>query len=408
MIPTLVPATIAFAVIILLRFVSTVIYGLFRKKCACKENQILIQDLSEATKILKSSTLHSRALPNQQLARVFFILNAFTTTDQVVYKSFLAEAKYLLKTSNDEFSGLAHDMLLLAQEISSPVPPTERMHLNSLIQVVCFRFVLLKFFPSTTLVPCSNSPILCITRLINSLWISSKCSCPSSNSQVLMQYSLHHEINSLFPLLEKGNGENPLNIILPAYETLWRVVLRCFLEVSFRHPSDVTTQWNKIIHEFLRTLSPKQFSERKGRCSAQDIVFESLRLYPPTKRIYRQNQKGAEIVAIDVEYLQRTEEIWGMDGKEFRPERWIKLESSGDMTYKEAWMPFGKGSFQCPALKVAPMMIGMLVGCLVEAFGNGQWVLEDVWGENEMLSGKPLDNGREAFGSVYLRRVEMD
>ncbi|KAJ8071640.1 hypothetical protein OCU04_001960 [Sclerotinia nivalis] len=407
MTPRIVPAAIAVVVVFLLRFICTVMYGLFRKECTCKENHILIRDLSEATAILKSSTLHSRAPPNQRLVSVFFISNAFTTTDQIIYKSFLAEAKYLLKTSNDEFSGLAHSTLLLAQETSSSVPFTEPIHLNTLIQVVCFRFVLLKFFPSTTLVPCSNSSILRITGLINALWISSKCSCSSGHPQMSMQNSLHHEIDSLFPLLEKGNNENPLNIILPAYETLWRVVLRCFLEVSFLKPSDVTAQWKKIIHEFLRNISPMQFSERKGRCSARDIVFESLRLYPPTKRIYRQNQKAGGIVAIDVEYLQRTEEIWGMDGSEFRPERWSKLESTDDATYKEAWMPFGKGSFQCPALKVAPMMIGMLVGCLVETFGNGQWTLEDVWGENEVLSGKSLENGREAFGSVFLRRVEV-
>ena len=29
--------------------------------------------------------------------------------------------------------------------------------------------------------------------------------------------------------------ENPLNWIIPAYETMWRVVLRCFLEVRFRN-----------------------------------------------------------------------------------------------------------------------------------------------------------------------------
>ncbi|APA05498.1 hypothetical protein SS1G_09931 [Sclerotinia sclerotiorum 1980 UF-70] len=404
--PTLMPAAIAFAVIFLLRCIHTAMYGRFRRDCTCKRNHIHIQDLSKATAILKSSTLQSRALPNQRLVSVFFISNAFTTTDQVVYSSFLAEAKDLLKTSNDDFFGLAHDTLRLTRDISS-VPSTKPIQLNSLIQVVCFRFVLLKFFPSTTVVPSSDSSIPGITELINELWISSKCSCSFDGSHVSKQDLLQHEIDLLFPHLKNGNDENPLNIILPAYETLWRVVLRCFLEVSFLKLSDVATQWKKIIHDFLQNISPEQFSERKGRCSAQDIVFESLRLYPPTKRIYRQNQKDGWIAAIDVEYLQRTEEIWGADGSEFRPERWSELENGNDKTYKEAWMPFGNGSFRCPAKKVAPMMIAMLVGCLVETFGNGQWVLEDVCGDNEIFRGQPLDNGRDAFGSVFLRRVEV-
>ena len=38
----------------------------------------------------------------------------------------------------------------------------------------------------------------------------------------------------LFPDWDKSSKENPLNLILPGYETLWRVVLRCFIEVTAR------------------------------------------------------------------------------------------------------------------------------------------------------------------------------
>lgn len=138
----------------------------------------------------------------------------------------------------------------------------------------------------------------------------------------------------------------------------------------------------------------------------QDIVFESLRLYPPTKRIYRQNCENGELFAVDVEYLQRSKDIWGIHGNDFKPDRWWILERE-DAAYKEAWMPFGKGSFQCPASKVAPMMIGVLVGCLLDTFGNDKWVLEE--GDREEILGRgPLDNGREAFEGLLLRRIESD
>ncbi|TGO58640.1 hypothetical protein BOTNAR_0177g00020 [Botryotinia narcissicola] len=151
-------------------------------------------------------------------------------------------------------------------------------------------------------------------------------------------------------------------------------------------------------------MTAEQFGERMRGCSARDIVCEALRLYPPTKRIYRQNEDNGPIFAVDVEYIQRTEEIWGSDGNEFRPERWSELESKGNMGYKEAWMPFGKGKFPCPASKVAPMMIGMLVGCLIDTFGSDSWILEGESVKNVLSREMPLDNGREAFGDLSLRR----
>ncbi|TGO28251.1 hypothetical protein BPAE_0030g00370 [Botrytis paeoniae] len=373
------------------------------KKCTCKEKIISIRNLSEATDILKSSSLPSRARPNQRLVRVFSISNAFTTTDQPFYRSFLTAANTLLKASNKSISTLPKVFLILNDEIAPSISENGITPLSPLIQVFCFRFVLLKFFPSEHTRP-MQIPIIRITQLINSLWISSKCSCFTNSSQIPMQKSLHRELDSL-SLSTNYENENPLNVLLPAYETLWRIVLRCFLEISFRHSSDIADEWKDVLSRFLMNMTADQFRERIGRCSAQDIVFEALRLYPPTKRIYRQDEDNGSIFAVDVEYIQRTEEIWGKDGNEFRPERWSELESKGNKAYKEAWMPFGKVSFPCPASKLAPMMVGMLVGCLMDTFGSDHWVLEGEGVKDVISRGMPLDNGREAFGCLSLRRV---
>jgi hypothetical protein len=218
-----------------------------------------------------------------------------------------------------------------------------------------------------------------------------------------MKNELRRELKLLFSDSE-DEKENPLNIILPTYETLWRVVLRCFLEVSFRNTFEITREWQGLFEGFLENPTPKQFSERTGRSSVQDIVKEALRLYPPTRRIYRQEMVDSEMVAIDVEYLQRMEEVWGADGKSFKPERWGALQAAGDARYKRAWMPFGKGSFQCPARKLAPMMIGVLVGILIQSFGGGEWVLGGR--EWSVLNEEPLENGREAMEGLTIRKVE--
>ena len=113
-----------------------------------------------------------------------------------------------------------------------------------------------------------------------------------------------------------------------------------------------------------------------------------------------------ETVAIDVEYLQRMEEVWGANAKDFRPSRWIEVESEPDAEHKKAWMPFGNGSYRCPVHNLAPMMIGILVGILLESFGSSMWRLV---GQNESaLNEEVLENGREAFEGLWIRKVRTE
>lgn len=77
------------------------------------------------------------------------------------------------------------------------------------------------------------------TAAINDIWMDSK---HNSNSKVEQALKSNSSIIKIFIRDTFQSGEiesreglsNPFNIILPAYETLWRVVLRCFLEVRYR------------------------------------------------------------------------------------------------------------------------------------------------------------------------------
>jgi hypothetical protein len=48
-------------------------------------------------------------------------------------------------------------------------------------------------------------------------------------------------------------SRNPMNLLLPAYETMWRVVLRCFLEIHHRG-ADNGNAWSDILTGYLRAL----------------------------------------------------------------------------------------------------------------------------------------------------------
>lgn len=81
-----------------------------------------------------------------------------------------------------------------------------------------------------------NESTSTITESINALWILSKDNKVPSEAEGL---TLKKALAVLFPdmnLLETkpvDNRENPLNLIISAYETLWRVVLSGFLSGDF-------------------------------------------------------------------------------------------------------------------------------------------------------------------------------
>lgn len=266
--------------------------------------------------------------------------------------------------------------------------------LETSIQLLVFQIVMGKFFPDIQPVP-SNIDIEYIAATINDLWVASKC----SYDQHLLRNKKTEFLRRLETILDCNiASDNPLNIILPAYETLWRIVLRCYLEIRFRSSYDDRCAWTRLFSKFLSDATQANFEARlDDQVSVKDIVLEALRLYPPTRRIYR--FQDSTLIAVDIEHIHRDPSMWGPDANTFNPSR---IE---DMN-RQAFMPFGKGSFACPAENVfGPMMIGILVGALVTEV-DYSFKLVDVSGKEVDLGAGPLDNGREAYGGLCLRRIQ--
>ena len=232
------------------------------------------------------------------------------------------------------------------------------------------------------------------------------------------QDNLSKYLKSLLPSYSITDPkETPMNFIIPGYETLWRVVLQGFIEIGFRHPSS-TNLWHSILAKYMAQPSATQFSERypesPGKIpsiSAEDLAQEALRLYPPTKRVYRtfKYRTCPELVTVaaDIEHIHRNPRLWGPDSMMYVPGRW----APGPENVSKIFFPFGGKLMQCPAKgRFGGMMIAMLLAVLANEFNTGLWKLEgDEAGETEMKEwmenlSQPLDSSRTAHYSLYLCR----
>jgi hypothetical protein len=380
------------------------------------ETPRVLRGVLQSRNALRSSTLASRAALNQRLVEIFDIDNAFTTTDPVYHSRFTKEIRGKLDTRDEgwrtlatsTFDNLRH-IILLKQETQGD---KKYVQLTPLVQSLVFRFVLHKFFrniPSP-----SEDDVEIITTCINSLWLATKFHGSQADTNLLeTQKQLERRLRKVFEKspTDRINGRaSPLNIIIPAYESVWRVALRCFLEAPFHNQgkeineSITLVDYQRIFARFMRDPSPSVFETpfQNTQISIKHVVDEALRLYTPTRRIHRQTEHG--MVKIDVEWLHRDSASWGLDAEEFRPRRWEGTRLRG-VNGKLAFLPFGLGALSCPAKEFAPMMIGILVAALMGGVGEA-WELTDEGNGGDVLSDGVLDGGREAYAGLWLRKIE--
>ena len=210
-----------------------------------------------------------------------------------------------------------------------------------------------------------------ITESINKLWIQSKGTGTPVESD-------KHDLNeALAQVIHPKPGENPMNLILPAYETLWRVVLSGFLQVTF--VNGVSPTLRSVLAQFLTdptiTARKKTVTDTGGSAVSVDFIArEALRLYPSVKRVYREfdmsNEKGPQKVAADIETCQRSQELWGQDAEHFIPSRWSNVSKAAENSF----MAFGVSPFVCPAkADFGPMLIGILVAAFAHHVSSKDW-----------------------------------
>lgn len=180
---------------------------------------------------------------------------------------------------------------------------------------------------------------------------------------------------------------------------LYRTVLKAFFDDPTR--------------EQLDDMKYKGSGSGYKKISASRIVKEALRLYPPTRRIYRRYEGTGGVTvdaAADIEALQRNVEIWGDHASTFDPSRWRFVTKEDE---RKDFLAFGSSPFPCIAKAahsgMMPFGVGMvafLIGGLSAHINRDEWAMKPSASEQELLkTGEPLKTGRRAYARLFLEKV---
>ncbi|KAI4106961.1 MAG: hypothetical protein LQ345_007161 [Seirophora villosa] len=393
------------------------LHRLWRKPCG-KPNSHRFSDPETCIKIIKGEPFRdslginqltleeSRATPNERLVRAFQIDNGFTTYDPAYGRQFKKTAtEKLHDVTHEGWSKIGEVVQDFASMYFEKYESQNHGRLDLMVEVVTLK-VILSVFLDVDRDAMSDDVVTRIAENINHLWIQSKSSSGSLSDDFRILKSDLKDVG----LEWTDNKENPLNILLPAYETLWRVVAHCLVEVIFR-PS-ANAEWLPLLEAFKANPGSENFSKLQpgqDRVSVLFLVKEALRLYPPTRRIYRKvhfaSKEEPEVVAADVEACHRLPQVWGEDSHRYQPGRW----SSANKSMHRAFMPFGGSPWICPASSsFGPMMIGVLVAAFASIISSGEWELRTDDASKGLDDQTILDSSRRenAAWEMVRRSVE--
>ncbi|KAJ8117458.1 hypothetical protein OPT61_g1350 [Boeremia exigua] len=395
--------------------------------------------------------LEARARPNKRLVGVFGILNVFTDDRSENHGDFSKETtkrmREACKMSSKHDEGDWTDLQKLAIEYSEEYMHREggkgSINLAELVQFITLKLSLSYLFTDAKIAFRTKNAFDDITFIghrINALWIESK-NLHGERPQWEGQHDLHTSLRrvtsadsvdmpgSYTQETSKGTEptipeENPLNFLLPAYETMWRVVLRCFIEVHLRETAK-NAEWHLVLEDFFDELGSSNcmpgafYKDSSTGLRPSDIAKESLRLYPPSRHVHR--DFNGVLHRADIERCHKSKLLGSDDPRVFRPERWLKIcpeqraakvvapalktetKALKNGEGKLGFMPFAT---YCTADKVetkafAMKMIVMLVAVLYNVLGK-EWGLEDTVSLPQ--HGIPLWPDRAAYGDLILKR----
>ncbi|KAK4251600.1 hypothetical protein C7999DRAFT_37344 [Corynascus novoguineensis] len=327
--------------------------------------QLSIANFDYAGRPTLEQRLRLRAMENHRLTAAYEIRNSLTTVSRSTHKDFLNKAAWILKRKDRSWKEVYRmaETFLKFEVDTALTRGRHSLCLAESVRCMVFAVVLFDSFQINSMgIP--RPRLVAITNEINEQWLRSKRT-PSdvAPSPLLNSTVASLNITSPFPDAESAvlSPSEVLSLIMPQYETLWRVVLLTFV-TAYHHQPDAypdTVQRTSDV--------PACLGDPANEKEALKLAKEGLRLYPSNKHLYRASPShlydleernaeehnpsltalGPAPVAADIASLHRHPFIWGNDALAFRPARF----DDGVFTplQRDAYLPFSLPPHKCPA-----------------------------------------------------------
>ncbi len=201
------------------------------------EQQIDIASFHSAVDANLQTRLHLRAIENRRLKAAFGIENSLTTDDPKTHKAYLKMVSGLLNKTRCWEKLYSTAESFVQGELDLATRERQSLRLAESVRCMVLAVVLFDSFdldPDTV----ERSDLVTITNEINSQWLKSKCNPDTVTPSDL----LNSTIASLHLQPPPGytstmTPTNVLGLLMPQYETLWRVVLLTFVTAYHHQPA---------------------------------------------------------------------------------------------------------------------------------------------------------------------------
>ncbi|KAJ6606124.1 hypothetical protein DFH09DRAFT_1119353 [Mycena vulgaris] len=328
------------------------------------------------------SLLRSRAAANARLERAFDLTNTFVSADVQVHSQFLSKSTALLAASQRDWMQFGQ-VALQAVELALPDRTTE---FRTFVQSVTLSTAIVGLLaPDADITALDANDLQVVANLITRLWLLSK------NPEQIPAHLRQELKECLRRLIPEEAYPNPLDFVIPAWETLWRLVAVTLAHVH----ADPTAR--AAFAELTESPESSQFAARLSETSpsALDYINESLRLdFLPRFLAARIPPRFVDVEIADIETAQRSA-VWGPDPDAYDAGRFLcEPARAGEV------LAFGCGPLKCAAARWAPRAAAVIVGAIlnrVDGPGAG----------HQIVRGGGI-GGREGWDGWLVQNVHLD
>ncbi|KAI9436218.1 cytochrome P450 [Lactarius indigo] len=319
-----------------------------------------------------SDLLLARAQPNTRLVHSFGLQNTFVSADSTVRKQFVTRAREILRQHTRYFADFPEAVRGIvagsALRLQSPTRSRSSISFAVFIQVVTLRVVVGSLLGGN-IPEDSDEGTVFVVEAINDLWALSK---KHGAQAAPPPHALLDSVNTYLRTWVPERYERPLDFVIPAYETMWRVVAVTVARAI--HDRGACAAFSAFLESPLEDQFTRFEDGRPQQPSVEAFICEVLRLHPPSGRLARAAPPRVGVFQLplwapathvaNIEALHQDTAIWGSDAGVFDPMRFHGSRLSYGQ--KHAFMPFSYGPLRCVAFKEAPRFAAVVAAAVLE------------------------------------------